>query len=306
MRLGNRSVTNRALRDFYAWRQLPANDAAYLRVVTAFEGAAAVADDPDMLRATDAALRRQHGLAAALRSPRILIPTALAAVVVVVAGAMVMSGLDPTYATRPGEQRLVVLADGSRMRLNTDSRARVHLRGGERTIRLSRGEAFFDVAHDPAHPFVVQAGGAKVRAIGTRFDVRRDPTAVKVTLVEGVVRVQRGGEPQTWTLAPNQQLDLPRSGPASPRPTDAATATAWTAGRLIFHETTLAAAVAEVNRYGRHRIELDPSVPADRRIDGVFDVGDTEAFVSAVSGYLDLSAARDPDGVIRLRPAAAG
>jgi len=306
MRLGHRSVTNRALRDFYAWRQLPANDEAYLRVVTAWEGAAAVADDPDMLRVTDTALRRQQGAIAALRNPRILVPIVLAAVVVVVAGAAFMSGLDPTYVTRPGEQRLVVLADGSRMRLNTDSRARVHVRGGERRIRLDRGEAFFDVAHDPARPFVVQADGASVRAIGTRFDVLRAPSAVKVTLLEGVVRVQRGAEPQTWTLTPNQQLSLPESGAASPHPTDAATATAWTAGRLIFHETTLAAAVAEVNRYGRHRIELDPSAPADRRIDGVFDVGDTEAFVSAVTGYLDLSAERDADGTIRLRPAAAG
>jgi transmembrane sensor len=100
---------------------------------------------------------------------------------------------------------------------------------------------------------------------------------------------------------------MPKSGGAIPQSTDAAAAaTAWTAGRLIFHDTPLRAAIAEVNRYGGHRIALDDDALADRRVDGVFEVGDTEAFVLAVTGLLDLSAVRGADGAIRLRPAAAG
>ena len=304
--LGNRSVTTQALREFRDWREEPANDAAYLRVEAAWDRTADLGDDPDILRATEAALGRRITARPAWRSgPAALAAMALAVAVVAGAALVTFNLARPGYSTGIGEQRLVVLPDGSRMRLNTDSRVRVIFSRSERRILLARGEAFFEVTHDTARPFVVDAGNTAVRAVGTKFDVRRDPDAVNVTLMEGIVRVRRGAEPRTWTLNPNQQLTIPTSGAAAPHPADAAAVTSWTAGRLIFHETSLSEAIAEVNRYGGHKIELDADTLAGRKINGVFDVGDTEAFVAGVADMLNLTATHTPDGRIRLQPATA-
>src|SRR5690606_24942303 len=69
------------------------------------------------------------------------------------------------YATRPGEQQVATLADGSRIALNTDTRVGVQYDAQRRSIRLDRGEAMFEVAHDPNRPFVVIAGETRIEAL---------------------------------------------------------------------------------------------------------------------------------------------
>ncbi|MDB5459911.1 MAG: anti-FecI sigma factor, FecR, partial [Caulobacteraceae bacterium] len=103
------------------------------------------------------------------------------------------------------------------------------------------------------------------------------------------------------------QLTVTRSGGAQRAAADAARTTSWTSGRLIFHQTPLATAVAEVNRYGDRKVELDDNALSGRLVNGIFDVGDTDAFVEGVSALFDLQATTGPDGSIRLRanPAAA-
>lgn len=307
-RLGRRSVTTQSLREFRDWRRAPANADAYARVEAAWSTAGRLSEDPDVRAATRAALGRRtvRGRLAALKPSRAL-AIGLAGAAIAVAAALYLGPLllQPAYATGVGEQRLVVLQDGSRVRLNTDSRIRVRFSGAERRVALARGEAFFEVAHDARRPFTVDAGDADVRALGTKFDVRRDDGAVHVTLLEGSVRVRREEEARAWTLAPNQQLTLAPGRAAAPRPADAARATSWTTGRLVFRETPLAAAVAEVNRYARTKVELAEPALAAAPVNGVFDTGDTEAFVAAVGMLFDLTATRQPDGTIRLEDRAA-
>jgi transmembrane sensor len=222
-----------------------------------------------------------------------------------IAGAAIfgLPQLQPAYSTAVGEQRLVRLEDGSRIRLNTDSRVRVAFSRGERRLVLARGEAYFDVAHDARRPFIVQAGDASVRALGTRFDVRRDAGQVRVTLLEGRVRVRHDGQPRSWTLAPDQQLTLSAGGAGTTRTADGASATSWTTGRLVFHETPLAAAIAEVNRYSDRKVALDAQGLSGRLVNGVFDVGDTDSFVRGVAALIELKATATPDGSIRLQAA---
>jgi transmembrane sensor len=302
-RLGNRSVSTQTIRDFQDWRDTPANDAAYAEVEAFWEASGARAADPQIMRMTEEALARRPGLRlpAWLRSPRVRWSLALAALTAAALTALAVNQISPTYTTQPTEQRVIRLADGSRVHLNVASQVRVRLRGHERRITLARGEAFFDVAHDAQRPFVVEAGGAAVRALGTRFDVRRDDGQVQVTLVEGVVRVNRDKGPETWTLAPNQQLTLARATATRRFLTTATPATSWTSGRLTFHETPLAAAVAEVNRYSDKKVALEGPGLTDRRVSGVFDVGDTEAFAKGVALVFDLKATPAPDGSITLR-----
>ena len=199
----------------------------------------------------------------------------------------------------------MTLADGTRVRLDTDTELRVRLRDHERDVRLVHGQAFFDVAHDKARPFIVQADDAKVRALGTRFDVRLKGEEAHVTLVEGAVEVthDQAGQVRKWRLAPGQAL-VAGAPAAQPRAVDVASATSWTEGQLVFHATALSDAVTEVNRYSRTKVVLDDPALAGATVNGKFDTGDTQAFVAAVCDLFDLKAAAPKDGEIRLSPKA--
>lgn len=304
-RLGRQAVTTDALRRFRDWRSRPANAAAYAEVEATWSKAGDLRHDPELMAATAAALDRRSFRArlAGLGPPPPLAwgGTALALLAVAAALTFGPAALAPAYDTGVGEQRLVVLEDGSRVRLNTDSRVRVRFAGDRRRVDLLRGQAFFEVAHDADRPFTVDAGSAEVRALGTRFDVRRLDGTVQVTLVEGAVRVApedspAGAAPSAWTLAAGQQLTVAPGRPAAPRPTDAAGATSWTTGRIVFRETPLAAAVAEVNRYSPRKVVLDAPGLAAAPVNGVFDTGDTEAFVAAATSLFGLEARRPAKG----------
>jgi transmembrane sensor len=305
----HRPVTTGAVHEFYEWRRDAANARAYADVEATWEATKRLANDPDIQAATAEALRRRPARAR-LRRPGLLGvgpfaigATALAAVAIVAVATWLFTQMPTTYETRVGEQRLVVLKDGSRVRLNTNSRLVVRFSPNERRVVLSRGEAFFEAAHNAARPFIVEADGARVRAIGTKFDVRRDADAVKVTLLEGQVRVVRADHPAAAILNPNQQLTVTDAGLTAPRATDAREAAGWTSGRLTFHGIALEDAIAEVNRYAVHRIALAaPASVARQPLSGVFDTGDTGQFVSAIALEFDLTPTPDSDGAIRLSP----
>ncbi|HEX5263488.1 MAG TPA: FecR family protein [Phenylobacterium sp.] len=302
VQLSRRSVTTQALRDFRAWRQSSDNAAAYAHVESTWTAAGDLSADPAIRKATEAALTRParssrlEGLIGLRPKPWLLGGAALAGTAVALF--LLLPTLQPTYRTGIGEQRLVVLEDGSRVHLNTDSQIRVHFTGARRDIELARGEAFFEAAHDTARPFIVNAGLADVRAIGTRFDVRRSPDVVHVMLVQGQVSVRRDGEADSWTLKPNQKLEVTRTGAAALTQADPEQATGWTNGRLTFHATPLAEAVDEVNRYSAHKVQLDVDGLSRAPVSGVFNTGDTEAFVAAVSSLFGLKAEPKGDGVI--------
>ncbi|PZQ63464.1 MAG: iron dicitrate transport regulator FecR [Phenylobacterium zucineum] len=304
VRLRNRSITTKSLREFGDWRLDPANDAAFQEVQATWDHTGALANDPEILRATDAVLTAPSKV----RKPWFTWPragfTAALAGLALAAGVLAPGLMAPTYATDVGQQLRVRLPDGSSVMLNTDSRLRVAYRDGERRLLLLRGEAFFDVARDPRRPFIVEAAGAAVRAVGTRFEVRRDAGAVQVTLVEGVVQVRQDKGPAAWTLRPNQKLSLSAAGAGTPRAADAVTETSWTTGQVHFHNTPFIAAIAEMNRYADRKIRLDAPDLGTRGISGIFNVGDTGSFVRGVSELYDLEAARGQDGgVILRRPA---
>lgn len=94
-----------------------------------------------------------------------------------------------TYGTDIGEQRSIVLADGSTVELNSRSRVRIRYSDSQRDVDLLEGQALFRVAHNTARPFIVHSGTANVRAVGTQFDVYKKRTGTVVTVVEGKVAV---------------------------------------------------------------------------------------------------------------------
>jgi transmembrane sensor len=290
-RLGQ-PVTADVLSAFDHWRRIPENASAYADLDRLWAKAGKLRGDPDLIKATQDAYQARslvQRLATLLGHRGVI--GGLVAAVVVAAVAVSWTVTTQDYQTGVGEQRLVSLRDGSRLRLNTAS---------ERRLSLVRGEALFEVAHDAARPFVVDAGRARIRAVGTKFDVRRDTDTVSVALIQGVVRVTQPASPAAWTLAASQKLTLRGAAPAAVAAVDTSQLTSWTTGRLVFRQTSLAAAVQEVNRYSAKKITLDSPALAATRISGDFDAGDSAAFVAAATELFGLKATTGPDGSVVL------
>jgi transmembrane sensor len=214
------------------------------------------------------------------------------------------------HHTRTGERRTVTLADGSRIHLNTASAVEVALRKSSRQVRLIKGEALFEVAHDPGRPFLVEAGSARLRAIGTAFNVRIRDTVVELTVTEGVVAVaEAGGKSQ----ANAQRADAPRvvagggavigSGAMAPTalgPTILRQRTAWQDGVIELDGETLAQAVAEFNRYRGPPIVIGDPRLANLRVGGRFEVDEADKFLTAVEASFPVNAIAAADGSILL------
>ncbi len=292
-RLNARVVSTADLEAFYAWRSAPDNAAAFAKAQGAWESAGALAADPEIARALADALARPAQAHAWRRRGVLAAGAALAAAAI----GSVYLVLPERIRTAVGEQRIVRLEDGSRVHVNTASSLRIAFSGDTRRVVLEDGEAFFQVAPDPARPFVVEAADAEVRAIGTRFLVRRGGN-VHVALAEGRVAVSAGGGQRM--LEPGEAVRVTDGKISEPAPADIAALTGWLSGRLIFNATPLASAIAEVNRYSEAPIVLAAEGFGAREVNGVFETGDRAAFVSAVSTLFALSAETLPDGTIRL------
>jgi len=200
------------------------------------------------------------------------------------------------YTTPVGGFASVPLRDGSLVTLNTGTQLRVEMTPRERHIRLDAGEAFFQVAHDVHRPFVVQVGHKRVIAVGTQFSVRRKDNDIRVVVTEGKVRVDSPAEPAQRSIRP-QPTDQPGPGEVFVTPGEIASAgdegivveqrglpaaqedLSWRQGYLTFHETSLAEAVAEFNRYNAHQIRIDDPSIASIRISGTFRALNYQAFV---------------------------
>lgn len=298
MRLGSPGVAAQDIQDFFVWRSASqVNADAYRRVEAIWGQAAKLKPEGEIGQALSEALARRREDAKA--GTRLWGGAAAvgAAIILSLGGWFWWQGRT-SFETSVGEQRLVQLADGSSVRLDTDSRVRVRFDDERRLIELEDGQALFEVVHDPSRPFVVQAGQVQVTAVGTVFDVRREPAGASVTLVSGVVDVVGPGvtrnRMQAGTRARVQR------GAAEIDRVDVRAQTSWTEGKITFRDTPLRDAVEEVNRYLTEKIELDAAGAEDVLINGVFRTGDRDAFVSTASEGLGLQASAQPDGAVRL------
>jgi transmembrane sensor len=282
----------------------PRHRAAFLRISTAWRRADALkrlADpneepDPDLLAPerppTDESITEPTSVGylrplrpGATQAPRrfaFAIAAALAAVLI--GGAVWLThslSTSQTYSTAIGEFHRVTLADGSSISLNTNTRVRVSYSTSQRRVQLLQGEAQFEVAHDTGRPFIVTAGDARVRAVGTAFVVRLwNQQNVDVLVSEGRVAIN---PPATTTLVSAGEIALVRNQTVTRRAVDDITRRlSWTEGMLVFRGETLAEAVAEINRYNRRQIQItDPSI-ASRKIGGAFKSTNPDLFATAL------------------------
>ncbi|MCP8892824.1 FecR family protein [Sphingomonas faeni] len=300
-RLQTLPVSTQTLKEFFAWRRMAGNRDAFIAVDRVYNQAGSLADRPAILAATEQAMNRP---AHPSGNRAVTVGTlAAAAVAILVVGVTLVAELPAggdRYATRIGEQRKLMLADGSRVMLDTDTAMMVKFVNGARRVWLEHGQAYFTVAHDAARPFTVDAGSARVLATGTQFDVHRDGGMVDVTLVEGGVHISADDRPVTQLHA-GQALTLNggRVGPI--KAVDTALTTAWTRGRIVLDGMTLQDAITAVNRYVDTPVRLDAPGFADARISGTVDTCDARSFTAAVTAVLPLKSQTESDGSISLR-----
>lgn len=298
--------------EFEAWLQDSANQAAWAQVSRAWNYFDGVSQTPEILAAREAALNDARRASAAARPALVRRLAGLAAAVLMVgvlgSGGYWWSNRPSDYSTAAGERRVVTLSDGSKLSLDADSEVTVRYGKNERSLRLLKGQARFDVAHDKTRPFSVIAGRQKVIATGTAFNIDMAGPKVLVTLIEGHVVVldeysedgAAPARPKVIELKAGQQLSAAPSTPSEVAQANIQRVTAWTIGQLMFDDEPLSSVIERVNRYGGTQIIItDPKVGA-MKISGVFNAGDVVGFVEIVTHYLPVRAVTEDPHTIAL------
>jgi transmembrane sensor len=223
-----------------------------------------------------------------------------------------------SYATGAEGYHRAGLPDGSVVELNADSSLEVRFTATERRVMLTGGEAHFNVAKNPARPFIVTAGHVQVRAVGTMFAVRRDARQVRVLVTEGKVAVGIGAQaPEAIAassfadtpLVAGQSLRIATVGPVFVgQPETVGTQEmrvmlAWQDRQLLLADMPLAEAVERFNRRNAVQLAIGDAALADRPVGGTFQVDDVEVFIRLLEATGEITAERVSPGRIILHQA---
>jgi transmembrane sensor len=268
---------------FEAWKQADPRHAAVASGMEAFIGRArglrgggttnparaalnTVLDAPAPRRARSPG-RRAAGLlvlAAALALPAAL----------VLRGPPSQWGADLRTAT--GEQREQVLDDGSRLTLGSGSVVNTRWSAELRQVDLLEGEILVDVAKDAARPFVVETAHGRIRALGTRFIVRRDEGSTLLTMIESRTAVSAGTD-EEFTVQAGERVRLSAQGVQRLREVDPrATQDAFQARRLLVQDRPLPDVLDEIARHRRGLIRYERAELEAIRVSAVLPLDDTD------------------------------
>ncbi len=241
------------------------------------------------------------------RMRRLARPMAIAASIGAIA-AIVAPLLAPPgarVATATAQTRAVRLADGSRVFVGARSAVDLKVSPTSRQVTLKDGEAFFEVAHDPAHPFTVVAGDALITVRGTKFDVRRTRYGVQVAVLEGRVEVSRRPllplsrpTPPERVLGAGQQVRMERGEGLTPVAAAGGEPGAWRKGRLLYADAPLKEVVADANRYSDHPIRLASKDIGELRVTVGFRAAKVDELVADLDRALPIRSERDGDAIV--------
>ncbi len=169
--------------------------------------------------------------------------------------------------TNPRGSKVIslTLSDGSQVWLNAESSLRypTAFTGNERKVEIT-GEAYFEVAHDAAMPFIVRKGEMETKVLGTHFNVNvyDNEPVIKVTLLEGSVKVSKASE--TTQLAPGQQAQINTNGKILLNKTvEIDEVMAWKNGRFELNGNTIEPIMRQVARWYDVDIEYKGALPTD-------------------------------------------
>mgnify|MGYP000170989171 CR=1 FL=1 len=218
------------------------------------------------------------------------------------------------YASELAQQRIVTLEDGSVVTLGGDSAIEAQFTEDRRSVKLLRGQAFFEVAKDAARPFFVNATGAEIRVVGTRFDVRAGNAhnpAVKVTVEEGIVdvasRSARGAESGPGAkvrLVAGQRVSVNEQQLSTVETVDAAQVAGWRQGKFSYRDAPLSEVVADANRYRKNRIVIGTRELENLRVTTAFNADQADTLVAMLEQSLPVRVFKEPDGRVVIWPGA--
>jgi len=284
--------------EFDAWLEAsPANPEALAQILSVLETYKAAG--PDVLEGLKqseqvAARRLAKGRWSFGAGLGVLAAATALAFVVISQGSLIAQ--TSNFATKNGEHRSVKLADGSTIDMNSETGIAVRLAPHERHVTMGQGEAIFDVAHDQARPFEIEAGGHIVHVLGTQFDVRNRPDGFSVIVSRGVVQV-RGNGP-TVILHKGERLDFAPGEASKVSTTNPADALGWRTGHLIFRDQPLSRVVADLNRQFPEQIRIDDERLAQEKISGVLVLDNQNLVLERLALMLPLKTVRSDQGVV--------
>lgn len=197
-------------------------------------------------------------------------------------------------ATGIGERRTVVLSDGSAVTLDSASAVDVEFSASERRIVLRDGQIYVVVKPNSTRPFVVEAEGGSVQALGTAFNVRLDDAGANVAVTEHAVRVTFGPVAPVDVHAGHGVGYTRLRGLGLPNAVDTDGITAWRHGEIVFDNLPLSDVVRHISHYRRGTVIFTDTSIKELAVTGVFSTDDTDAFFDALERTLPVRVLRLP------------
>ncbi|WIO75224.1 FecR domain-containing protein [Porticoccaceae bacterium LTM1] len=308
------------------WRTQEADyQADFLAISHLLADMEGLADDPELLALKDQPLAAPLNERSHRTGPR----WALAASVILatVIGLWLFGqqevGPDITmerYVTRVGEQKQVEMSDGSIVTLNTGSEILVGVNDRERKVILQRGEAYFEVAEDPARPFSVDAGLQAITVLGTAFNVRKSPDRLQLAVSEGLVAIHsadealsasaplisESGTKSTERVAGQYrvaagwvaEVEAGNSQLIAYAPDNIQGLVLWRTGFLDFDNTPLVEVVRELNRYSAKKILIEDAAIVDLKVLGVMQIDRIDQALRGLEYTLPIKVAHQYDQIV--------
>jgi transmembrane sensor len=233
----------------------------------------------------------------------------VAAVVAVVAALAVGGSIyfsnpkEITYTTPIGGHKIITLADGSQIELNTDTVLILDANSQQRTAKLEKGEAYFQIKHDAAYPFVVRTAQHHITDLGTKFLVHSEDGRIEVALVEGLARFESDNtsrQHRAVLLSPgNVAVATPDTMSVTKETArNLVNQLGWRRGVLVFRNATLADAATALNRYNNDKLVIEDRDAARLTINGTFGTHDVQFFVRTAQTVFGLRVTSSGDSTI--------
>jgi transmembrane sensor len=291
---------------FRRWYEAdPAHAAAFDRISRSYA-------DAGLLRQSE--FGRQRSLeapdATAHRQPRYALAAALAVVLLVPAGVLLVSeNLTPfrqTHAillvTSVGEIRQVKLDDGSKLTLDTDSEVKIELTRSERRAVLRQGRIRLEVAADP-RPFLVESDQSEVSTRQGVLDIELSDGRSRIEVLAGTAAVSpRSVDRRSANIPVRQGEAIVTRGSGTPEKYRLSAASPdWTNGMLQFDATPLTEAAARANRYSDRKILVADEL-RKLRVTGAYRAGDISGLARSLAAAFGLKVERTSSGDFRLAP----
>lgn len=294
----NRNERSRASRKAFAqWLEHPGNARAYHQFEQLWDDLAALKElnKPVQLRPRKAsywrpALATAAALVCALLASNLGKPAASA---------------EQQLASLDGQPRTITLPDGSRLNLNANSRVRIDFDAERRLVHLDQGQLYLEVSPDKERPLFVDAGPARVRVVGTAFDLRRGQQELVLSVDHGLVAFDAPGErrePMLLGARERAVYNLARGDLVRQTLSDGEVAD-WRSGHVSFRNRELASLVDELSQYRPAAVLLADPALAKYRVSGNLDVHDPDALLNALPALLPVKTAVLADGRMRIERA---